>query len=365
MAGMRFPDVHDELLERPGPPVPVPPVPSPRPPAVPEPVLVPAPTLPLLTPHADEACEEDDEAMEWLRELLPGPPPLSVCTDAESTEWLRELITWPSAQAIAPVPAAPAVLVPAAPAVPVDRIRHRSRSGRRAPPALPAPPLALWRTASRPSQSSVAKGDGGGGGCGSSSSSSSAGRSFSTVSELASAFPDATVLPVPRQGDVVRDFLALSDMPATPASPSASLDAPLASCLGRLARWLLTFDAVMVFKVGIAHDPVHRWTNPDYGYIRDRVWCTMDLVFAGTSDECRRLEIGLIAATRGLPGCRNERPGGEGIAPGSTSGAACYVYFVVAGAGDGLGLNVAWARRDIELRDRFINLHQKSAPEVC
>jgi len=102
---------------------------------------------------------------------------------------------------------------------------------------------------------------------------------------------------------------------------------------------------MMVFKVGICHDPEYRWLNRDYGYVRERCWHAMDLVYAGTSEECRQLEIGLIAATQSVSGSYNVKPGGEGVAAGSASCATCYVYFVVAGAGHGVGLTVAWAQR--------------------
>ena len=137
-----------------------------------------------------------------------------------------------------------------------------------------------------------------------------------------------------------------------PTSAAALFDTVLDLCLGRLARWLATFENVMVFKVGICHDPEHRWLNREYGYIRDRIWHAMDLVYAGTSEECRQLEIGLIAATQRMSDNHNIRPGGEGIAAGSASGAICYVYFVVAGAGHGMGMTVAWAARTRALVNR-------------
>jgi hypothetical protein len=175
-------------------------------------------------------------------------------------------------------------------------------------------------------------------------------RRFS-AGDLASAFP-GPALAVPRQGEIVRGFLAsVPSLSGTPASPAASFDAVLDLCFGRLARWLSTFESMMVFKVGICHDPEHRWLNREYGYIRNRSWHAMDLVYAGTSDECRQLEIGLISVTQSMAGSQNIRPGGEGVAAGSASGATCYTYFVVAGVGHGLGLTAAWALRTRALRD--------------
>ena len=335
-----------ELLGRPGPP-PLSRVPAPVPPPaddvqtpapVPAPLPPPLPVLPVLPLDEDE--DTDVETTEWIRELvscpppLPRPPPeppLTPASEAETLEWLRELITRPSAAAAAP--AAPAVQVPA---VPVRRAR--SRSARRA--AIPSPSSVALRR-----RGFTRRPLAGGG-----SSSSSSGRRFS-VGDLASAFPGAA-LAVPRQGEIVREFLAsVPSLSGTPASPAASFDAVLDLCFGRLARWLSTFESMMVFKVGICHDPEHRWLNREYGYIRDRSWHAMDLVYAGTSDECRQLEIGLISVTQSMAGSQNIRPGGEGVAAGSASGATCYTYFVMAGVGHGLGLTAAWALRTRALRD--------------
>ena len=346
-----------ELLGRPGPPplsrvpVPVPPpaddVQTPAP--VPVPLPPPLPVLPVLPRDEDE--DPDVETTEWIRDLVSRPPPLprpppepplTPPSEAETQEWLRELITrcgCPLLQRRGASSGTSGPAAPAAPAVPLPAVpvrRARSRSARRA--AIPSPSSA----ALRPRR--IAEVGGGG-------SSSSSGRRFS-VGDLASAFP-GPALAVPRQGEIVREFLAsVPSLSGTPASPAASFDAVLDLRLGCLARWLSTFETMMVFKVGICHDPEHRWLNREYGYIRDRSWHAMDLVYAGTSDECRQLEIGLISVTQSMAGSQNIRPGGEGVAAGSASVATCYVYFVMAGCGHGLGLTSAWAQRTQALRDR-------------
>ena len=167
-----------------------------------------------------------------------------------------------------------------------------------------------------------------------------------TVATLVAAA--AGVLDVPPQGTIVRS--ALRDMPdLTDAPAAASLDDVVAVCLGRLGCWLATFGHVAVFKFGICFDPVHRWGNTEFGYVRERTWHLMDLLFVGSAQQCRRLEIAVIGATRGVAGCYNEAPGGEGVAAESVSADPCYCYVVVAAAGHGLSLSRAFDLRVQEL----------------
>ena len=143
-------------------------------------------------------------------------------------------------------------------------------------------------------------------------------------------------------------------MPDLTAGPSAaaSLDDVVAVCLGRLACWSARFEHIIVFKFGICFDPEHRWRNRAFGYLQERMWQFMDLLFVGSPQQSRRLEIALIAATRSVAGCHNEALGGEGVAAGSESADPCYCYVVVAPAGRGLGLRRAFDLRVAELAKR-------------
>ncbi len=81
------------------------------------------------------------------------------------------------------------------------------------------------------------------------------------------------------------------------------------------------------------------------------MWHFVDLLFVGSAQQCRRLEIALIAANRFVAGCQNEAPGVEGVAAGSESADPCYCYLVVAAAAAGhrLGLRRAFDMRTAEL----------------
>ena len=300
--------------------------PVPLPPPFPAPALaqVPSPLPPPVNDAAALAVEDDSDVEVWLRELTSLPPPPPPDADAEAMAWLREWIARPSA-APAAAPAAPAA-APAAPAAataaPVRIARSRSPRAARAAATSSASSLAALRPR-RIVEVGVPPSS----------------RRFSAAG-LAAVFP-GLALAVPQQGTIVREFL----LSGPPTAGSAPFDTVLDLCLARLARWLSAFESMMVFKVGICHDPEYRWLNRDYGYVRERCWHAMDLVYAGTSEECRQLEIGIIAATQSVSGSYNVKPGGEGVAAGSASCATCYVYFVVAGAGHGIGLTVAWAQR--------------------
>ena len=127
--------------------------------------------------------------------------------------------------------------------------------------------------------------------------------------------------------------------------PSAGVPA-LRRCLWRIAAWSATLG-VCVFKVGIAYDPVHRWSNPEFGYDTEGQWMFMDVMHAGPAQEMRQLEIDLIHRLRQVPGCHNHSPGGEGISASgsSTSSLQCHCYTVFAPAGSGVGLHITWGAR--------------------
>ena len=79
------------------------------------------------------------------------------------------------------------------------------------------------------------------------------------------------------------------------------------------------------------------------GYSCDRCWHFMDLLAEAPAHVCRELEKMIIAATQAIPGCRNDKPGGEGVSADSVH--RCYVYIVCAGAGQGVSLEVAYRMR--------------------
>ena len=47
----------------------------------------------------------------------------------------------------------------------------------------------------------------------------------------------------------------------------------------------------IVFKVGIAADPDHRFWNPEFGYETERTWHFMDVVWPGPANESRRWRL--------------------------------------------------------------------------
>ena len=98
-------------------------------------------------------------------------------------------------------------------------------------------------------------------------------------------------------------------------SPKASTD--LSHCKSTVSRLSAVHPAV--FKIGIAANPMQRWSNPTYGYCWDRRerWQGMKVVAAcETGFSATLIESVLIEQFRDTPGCRNERPGGESTFPG-------------------------------------------------
>ena len=110
----------------------------------------------------------------------------------------------------------------------------------------------------------------------------------------------------------------------------------------RLDMWRRLLGPI-VFKIGIAADIRHRYWNSEFGYHREGIWHFMDVVLEGRADICRDMEKSLIHAFRRIPGCYNERPGGEGVSPHCRH--MCRVYLVVAEAASGIGLGTAHAQR--------------------
>jgi hypothetical protein len=112
--------------------------------------------------------------------------------------------------------------------------------------------------------------------------------------------------------------------------------------VSRLMMWKRLFG-VIVFKVGIAAEPTKRYHEPDFGYAKEGIWRFMDVVVSAPANFCRHLEIELISAFRAVPGCYNEKPGGEGVSKDRVH--LCFVYLVVADAGHGHALHISCKRR--------------------
>jgi hypothetical protein len=108
----------------------------------------------------------------------------------------------------------------------------------------------------------------------------------------------------------------------------------------RLATWYRALGPI-IFKVGIAADPEHRFWNREFGYDTEQEWLFMEVQARGPANHMRKLEISIIAGVGGLQGCRNQSAGGEGVRPDRVH--TCFQYMVVAPAGAGIGLQRAWA----------------------
>ena len=141
-----------------------------------------------------------------------------------------------------------------------------------------------------------------------------------------------------------QDTIVLSGLKCITLSPPGHVGpwSPFDYAVGRLLAWKRLLG-VITFKIGIASDTADRWHNSAHGYGAEGCWHFMDAVLEGPADRCRELEIALISACRGISGCQNERPGGEGINPTRTH--MCRVYLVFAEAGLGVGLQAACQHR--------------------
>jgi len=231
---------------------------------------------------ADEAPQlslpSDAELDEWLRELItvprPEPPPMKLqVLDAESDdEWLRELISTPR-----PVATCYRLVVPNLVLEVVSEVVPE------------VPKIHKW---------------------------------------------DRVVTHVPKFHSW--DEVPQRTMRTDEMAQIDNTDAAFNHALQRLLHWRDDYG-IITFKIGIAADPEHRWSNPVYGgYVGEGIWCCMDVVAYGPANRCRQLEIDLISALRGVAGCYNVGPGGEGVHPDREH--LCYVYIVIGQAGKGRSL---------------------------
>ena len=234
-------------------------------------------------------CPSDAEEDAWLRELItvrrPAHPTKKLnVLDAELDEWLRELITVPRSVAtchrqIVPevVPDVALMAVPKA----VSEIRVVPKLHKRDGVVTKVPQFHSWYE-------------------------------------------------VPKGITSTDELVQIDDT-----------DAAFNHALHRLLHWRHDYG-IITFKIGIAADTAYRWDNDVYGgYLAEGIWCNMDVVADGPANRCRQLEIDLIWALRGVPGCYNDGPGGEGVSP--TSVHMCYLYIVIGQAGKGRSLKATAA----------------------
>jgi hypothetical protein len=69
-------------------------------------------------------------------------------------------------------------------------------------------------------------------------------------------------------------------------------------------------DGPTIFKIGLTRDPMHRWANASYGYVRDG-FRHMTILCATVPRWAAALETYLIERFGSRQGCRNSAPGGE------------------------------------------------------
>ena len=157
----------------------------------------------------------------------------------------------------------------------------------------------------------------------------------------------------PEQDAIIDDAISQNFGGPSPVSGGPSLvsgeSAFIAKCCWRFAAWSQVLQDLFVFKIGIAHDPVHRWWNEEFGYNKDQIWMFMDVMHAGSAAQCCWLEKALIFRLGSIPGCHNASGGGEGISAVSSAAggesSSCHCYIVYAPAGSGVGLRAAFLAR--------------------
>ena len=98
-----------------------------------------------------------------------------------------------------------------------------------------------------------------------------------------------------------------------------------------------------IFKIGIAADPEHRFSNLSFGYVHDG-YMFMDVLWRGSAFDACSLEDELITYFKSKRGCQNQNRGGGGVDPNNTS-YHTHVYAVFAPCGDGIGVMAAARKR--------------------
>ena len=117
--------------------------------------------------------------------------------------------------------------------------------------------------------------------------------------------------------------LTLNLVPARGGGP-AKPGSVLQHCLSMIQS--LTSDQLTKFKIGITARPAHRWANSQFGYALEGYLSMQLLHCEPSSRACGFLEAALIAMLRGVSGCQNEAPGGEGFSLDDNTESMCYLY---------------------------------------
>ena len=113
-------------------------------------------------------------------------------------------------------------------------------------------------------------------------------------------------------------------------------------CFLNIHRRLVSMGLV-IFKIGIATGPEHRFNNLSFGYTYDG-YMFMDVLWRGSARDCCFVEDELIKDFQTKRGCQNLNRGGGGVDPNNTSYQS-HVYAVFAPCGDGIGIMAAARKR--------------------
>ena len=298
-----------------------------------------SPSAPALAASQGTMPLGSDEADCWLRELLdwaPRPPPRlpprrQLSSNSSDEAWLAEICPQSSGRS---APSVTAGILVASPPLLDDEGRHGQigpgrhaqispvgsdsmrPTARKSVPSIPLddvlrPQTCAWTDLS------------------------------TTLAACGMPIPESSWWKLPLHGSILRQA---PEMPPDPVASQGAFESDVHKCLWYVLAWIRALSHVAIFKVGIAFDPTHRWTNPEGGYITERCWWFMQVMYRNTPQNCRLWERALIAKVRGIPGCYNERPGGEGVSPDNPV-PTCYGYVVFAPAGGGLGVQVAWTQQ--------------------
>jgi len=257
---------------------------------------------------------------EWLQELCRQPAtqaaPGRLAADDSDNEWLQELLTPPSESVQLTLVALHAHEAASAQEAPCARQATRAHvvpSPQDAPREAPLPREAQ-RTAHEAQRTAH----------------EAQRNAHEVLSDIALSVGHLPVVDMPKQDSILWSHLC------------CDVDRAYIHALRRFFAWSELLG-VMAFKIGIASDPQDRYENAEFGYQHESVWLCMDVVWKGPANQCRELEIRLIRSLQQLPGCYNQRPGGDGVAPHRDH--TCFCYMVLAPAGLGRGLASANAAR--------------------